>query len=296
MSYIQAIILGFVQGATEFLPVSSSGHLAILKNIFGLSEIGITFDIFLHVGTLAAVFLVYYKDIWELIKNLFCIIGCVFFNIDAWLRNIPIRYDEDKIKYKKVISNTYRRFVLLAVVSTIPVAIVGFLFEDYIESVSEGLLVPGICLLITGVVLLIADALPGGNKNANNMTYKNAVAVGICQACAVFPGISRSGSTISGALISGLNRDFAVKYSFILSIPAILGAALLSVVDIAKGEVVVESDEIGMYVVGMVIAAVVGYFAIKFLLVLVRKKKFKWFSLYCFAVGIFAIIGNFVIK
>ena len=294
MSYLQAVILGFVQGATEFLPVSSSGHLAILKYIFGLSDIGITFDVFLHVGTLIAVFAVYYKDIWELIKNAFCIIGCVCFNIDAWLRNIPQRYDEDKIPYKKVLPNSYRRFVLLAVVSTIPVGIVGLLFEDYIESVSQGLLVPGICLLITGVVLLLAEALPGGKKDASDMSYKNAVFIGICQACAVFPGISRSGSTISGSLIAGLDREFAVKYSFILSIPAILGAALMSCVDIAQGEVVVETGEIGMYAVGMAVAAVIGFIAIKLLLKVVVNRKFKWFSLYCFAVGIFAITGSFI--
>ena len=294
MTYIQAIILGFVQGATEFLPVSSSGHLAILKNIFGISDIGITFDIFLHVGTLIAVFVVYYKDIWLLIKNAVFLVGCIFFNLYAWIRNIPERYDEDKIQYKKVLADPYRRFVLLAVVSTIPVGIVGLLFEDYIESVSQGLLVPGICLLITGVVLLLSEALPGGKKNAQNMTYKNAVFIGVCQACAVFPGISRSGSTISASLIAGLDRTFAVKYSFILSIPAILGAALVSCLDIAKGEVVVETGEIGMYAAGMVVAAVIGFVAIKLLLKVVVNRKFKWFSLYCFAVGIFAIIGNFV--
>lgn len=293
MTYIQAIILGFVQGATEFLPVSSSGHLAILKNIFGISDIGITFDIFLHVGTLIAVFVVYYKDIWLLIKNAVFLVGCIFFNLYAWIRNIPERYDEDKIPYKKVLADPYRRFVLLAVVSTIPVGIVGLLFEDYIESVSQGLLVPGICLLITGVVLLLSEALPGGKKNAQNMTYKNAVFIGVCQACAVFPGISRSGSTISASLIAGLDRTFAVKYSFILSIPAILGAALVSCLDIAKGEVVVETSEIGMYAAGMVVAAVIGFIAIKLLLKVVVNRKFKWFSLYCFAMGIFAIIGNF---
>lgn len=294
MTYIQAVILGLVQGLTEFLPVSSSGHLAILKYIFNISDIGITFDIFLHVGTLIAVFVVYYKDIGRLIKNFVFMIGCIFYNLYAWIRNLSIRYDEDKIPYKKVVSNFYKRFVLLAIVSTIPVGIVGILFEDYIEKVSAGLLIPGICLLITGVVLLLAEALPGGKKNARNMSYKNAVFIGVCQACAVFPGISRSGSTISASLMAGLDRSFAVKYSFILSIPAILGAALVSCLDIATGEVVVATNEIGMYAVGMIVAAVVGFIAIKVTLAVVKKRKFKWFSLYCFAVGIFAIVGNFV--
>lgn len=295
MTYLQAAILGLVQGLTEFLPVSSSGHLAILKNIFGISDIGITFDIFLHVGTLAAVCVVYYKDIWKLIKSIVFIIGCLCFNLYACIRNIPVRYDEDKIPYKKVISNPYRRFVVMAVISTIPVGIVGFLFDDFIESISEGLLVPGICLLITGVVLLLAEALPGANKSAKNMSVGDAIIIGVCQACAVFPGISRSGATISSSLMAGLNREFAVKYSFILSIPAIAGAALKSCLDIMQGEVIVESSEIGMYALGMVIAAVVGFAAIKLLLGVVKRRKFKWFSLYCFAVGLFAIIGSFVI-
>ena len=295
MTYIQAAILGLVQGLTEFLPVSSSGHLAILKNIFGISDIGITFDIFLHVGTLIAVFVAYHKDIWKLIKSAVFMIGCIFFNLYAWIKNIPVKYDEDKIAYKRVISNPYRRFVLMAVISTIPVGIVGLLFDDYIESVSQGLLVPGICLLITGVVLLLAEALPGGSKRAKNMKAKDAVIIGVCQACAVFPGISRSGATISGSLMCGLSREFAVKYSFILSIPAILGAALNSCLDIAKGEVTVATNEIGMYVIGMLIAAVVGFFAIKLLLNVVKNRRFKWFSLYCFAVGLFAIIASFVI-
>lgn len=294
MTYIQAVILGFVQGATEFLPVSSSGHLAILKNIFGLSDVGITFDILLHVGTLIAVFVVYYKDIWGLIKNAVLLIGCVCYNVVAWFRNIPVKYDEDKVRYKKVLSNTYRKFALLVVVSTIPVGIVGFLLESYIESVSTGLLVPGICLLITGVVLLLAEALPGGNKTAKEMTFGNAVFVGICQACAIFPGISRSGSTISASLIAGLDREFAVKYSFILSIPAILGAALKSCLDIMSGDVTVEAGSTGMYLVGMLVAAVVGFATIKALLVIVKKQKFRYFSIYCFALGIFSIIGYFV--
>lgn len=295
MTYIQAALLGLIQGLTEFLPVSSSGHLAIFKNIFGLSDVGITFDIFLHVGTLIAVFVVYYKDIWKLIKSAVYIIGCLCFNLYAVIRNIPIRYDEDKVPYKRVISNAYRRFVLMAVFSTIPVAIVGFLFEDFIEDVSQGLLVPGICLLITGVVLLLSEALPGGNKTAKNMSPLDAIIIGVCQACAVFPGISRSGSTISASLMTGLNREFAVKYSFILSIPAILGAALKSCLDIASGEVVVETGEIGMYVLGMAIAAVVGFIAIKWLLNVVKKRRFKWFALYCFAMGLFAIIAGFTL-
>ncbi|MCF0143484.1 MAG: undecaprenyl-diphosphate phosphatase, partial [Parasporobacterium sp.] len=202
---------------------------------------------------------------------------------------------KDELPYKEIISTPYRRFVVLAVISTIPVGVAGFLLEDYIGAISAGLLVPGICLLITGVVLLIAELAPGGHKSMKNMSFKSALGIGIAQACAIFPGISRSGSTISASLIAGLDKNFAVKYSFILSIPAILGAALKAIWDIVKGDVAIDSGMLGTYAIGMLVAMVVGYLAIRLLLVVVKKRKFRYFSIYCFAVGVFAIVGHFVI-
>ena len=289
MTLAKAIILGIVQGITEFLPVSSSGHLAILKYIFGIKDVGIEFDIFLHLGTLIAVVLVYYKDIWRLIKTAVKLIGCVVSNLVLAIRRL---FDEEAkfTEYKKVTDTPYKRFVWMILISSIPVALVGFFLEDYIELVSTGLLIPGICLLITGVLLLLGDAFPDGNLNMKTTKFRHSVIIGIAQAFAALPGISRSGATISTGMMCGLNKEFAVKYSFILSVPAILGAVLKSCMDMLQGEFVIGSN-LKYYLIGAVIAAVIGYIAIRTLLVIVRHKGFKYFSIYCFVIGVLAIAG-----
>ena len=294
MTILESILLGFVQGATEFLPVSSSGHLAIFKYIFGITEAGISFDILLHVGTLIAVFAVYYKDIFELVVALVNMIASVVRNIGRFFKN-SFGKSARKEEYEPVVDSMLKRWMLLMIVSIIPVGVLGFILEDWIESISEGLLIPGICLLITGVVLLIADTIPAGNKTARTTSYKDALIIGCAQACAMFPGISRSGSTISAAMLVGQKKQFAVKYSFIMSIPIILGAALKSLMDVVKGETVTEGVNFGVCIVGLVVAAVVGYAAIKLLLRVVKNNKFKYFAFYCFAVGLFAVIGSFCI-
>ena len=293
MSLLESLFLGIIQGITEFLPVSSSGHLAIFKNLFGLQDTGLVFDVLLHVGTLIAVFVVFYKDIWELIVNGIGIIVDVFKNVYIFFYNlIKGKKSGHPKQYNKVVSTPYRRFAMLVIVTTIPTGIMGVVFNDIIENASTALIIPGICLLITGTLLLIADNTPDGSKNENNVTYKNAAVVGICQGIATLPGISRSGTTIVACLVSKMDRKFAVKYSFIMSIPVILGAALLELKDLST--VSVTGSEIGCYVAGMIVAALVGYVCIKTMLNVVRKKKFKGFAYYCYIVGFIAIIGFFV--
>lgn len=293
MSLLESLFLGIIQGITEFLPVSSSGHLAIFKNLFGLQDTGLVFDVLLHVGTLIAVFVVFYKDIWELIVNGIGIIVDVFKNVYTFFYNLIKGKKSGHLKqYNKVVSTPYRRFAMLVIVTTIPTGIMGVVFNDIIENASTALIIPGICLLITGTLLLIADNTPDGSKNENNVTYKNAAVVGICQGIATLPGISRSGTTIVACLVSKMDRKFAVKYSFIMSIPVILGAALLELKDLST--VSVTGSEIGCYVAGMIVAALVGYVCIKTMLNVVRKKKFKGFAYYCYIVGFIAIIGFFV--
>ena len=296
MTILQSIILGLVQGLTEFLPVSSSGHLAILKYLFGISDVGIGFDILLHVGTLIAVFAVYYKDIWHLIVSAIQMIAALCRNLARFCRRVG-KTDEYKetIPYEKIITTQWKLFTVFIIISTIPVGIAGFLLESYVEKISAGLLIPGICLLITGVLLLLAEAVPEGNKSIKDMSVKDALIIGCAHACAIFPGLSRSGCTISASLMTGLKRNVAVKYSFIMSIPAILGAALKTLIDIIGGEA---TGEVGALpcIIGLIISAVVGYLAIKLMLNVVRKKKFRYFSFYCFAVGLVAIIGYFVTK
>lgn len=291
MSLLQAIFMGILQGLTEFLPVSSSGHLAIFKNLFHIkTDTGILFDVLLHVGTLAAVFIVYRKDIGRMILEGFGLLGDACCNVGIFFQN---KFGKKDLPYRKVIKNAYRKFDMLVIVSTIPTGIIGFVAKDLVEAASEILLIPGICLIVTAVLLVISDRLPEGKKTPKNVTYTNAFGIGICQGIATLPGLSRSGTTITACVASGFDRSFAVKYSFIMSIPAILGAAVLELKDI--GSVKVTAPEVASYIVGMLVAAIVGYICIKTLLVIVRKKKFTYFAIYCLAMGILSIVGYFVL-
>ena len=291
MTIIQSILLGIVQGVTEFLPVSSSGHLAILQNIFHVeTNDSMLFDIMLHIGTLAAVFIVYHKDIWKMIVETIFMLGDICSNFRIFLLN---KIHRTRLKYKKVVHNSYRKFVMLVLVSTVPTGLIGILGKEIISSAGETLLVPGICLLITGVLLLIADLSKEGSKMPKSVSYKNGLIIGAAQGLATLPGLSRSGTTIAACILCGLDRKFAVKYSFILSIPAILGAAVLEVKDVISEPV--DMGQIGIYSIGMIIAGLVGYICIKTMLVVVKNKNFKYFSWYCFVVGMVAIIGRFLI-
>ena len=269
MNYIQSILLGLVQGLTEFLPVSSSGHLQIFKEILGADAIkaSLSLDILLHVGTLLAVFFVYYKDIWCLIREFFCMLY-------------------DLLRGKPDFKTPYRRFVLMVIIGSIPAGILGILFEDAIAELP--LYFVGIALFVTALLLWLSDKLADGKRTMENAPYSSSLVVGLFQALALLPGLSRSGSTISGARCMGYSREFAVKFSFILSIPAVLGAALLDAVDVFSGEAA--GVPVLPALCGMVVAAISGFFAIRWLLHLVQKSKFYYFSYYCGAAGVAAIL------
>lgn len=207
-------------------------------------------------------------------------------NIGIFFQNIGKR---KKQSYIRVIRNGYRKFVLLVIVSTIPTGIIGYVAGDLVEAASEILLIPGICLLVTGTLLIISDRVPDGGKGPKSVTYANSFIVGICQGIATLPGLSRSGTTITACLLSGFDRRFAVKYSFIMSVPAILGAAVLELKDFKPAQLV--PGELKNYLIGMAVSAVVGYICIKTMLVVVRKKKFTYFAFYCYAIGIISIVG-----
>lgn len=290
MGLLEAILLGFVQGVAEFLPISSSGHLAIMKELFGIDDVGLTFDLMLHLGTLVAVFIVYYKDIWELIVNGLAILRDACINVIRFFQN---RVGKKKKNYVNIISTPYKRFVMLIIVSTIPTGIIGLIFREVFNLDNPMLIVPGISLLITGCILLISDMLEKGKKDEKTATFVDAAIIGISQGIATLPGLSRSGTTITCALACGFERSFAVKYSFIMSIPAILGANILDIKDLASQSLT--GSELVNYIVGTVVAGVVGYICIKTMLVVVRKQKFKYFAYYCFAMGALASILFFVI-
>lgn len=289
MSFSQAIIMGVIQGLTEFLPVSSSGHLALFKILFQVeTDKGLVFDVLLHLGTLLAVFAAFYKDIFRMIAEGFAIIGDFFKNVTIFAGNVIHKKDDP---YYRLIDNSYRKFVMLVIVSTIPTGIIGYVAADVVEAASGILLVPGCCLVLTSILLFVSDNVTDGSKMPKNVTYSNAFFIGICQGFATLPGLSRSGTTITACLLSKFHRKFAVKYSFIMSIPAILGAAVLELTELSG--VKITASEIGCYTAGVLCAAVVGYICIKTMLVVVKNKQFKIFAVYCLIVGLVSIGGYF---
>lgn len=291
MDLLKSIIMGIVQGIAEFLPISSDGHLALMKHILHIqTDTGILFDVLLHFGTLIAIVIVFWKDVLELIVEGLKIVGDFILNIVTFFKNLGTK---NRTQYKNVISTPYRRFVMLILVSTIPTGIIGVVFDTAVEIAGQTLLVPGLCLILTGLLLLIADRTKLGKKTEETVTYKDAGLIGIAQGLAVLPGLSRSGSTLTASLLLGFDKNFAVKYSFIMSIPAVLGAVIFKLKDFSSYDVT--QAQMLNYLVGMLVAAFVGIFAIKTMLMVVRGKKFKYFAYYCFAIGAIAVISYFII-
>jgi len=292
MSIIQSIFMGILQGLTEFFPVSSSGHLTIFKNFFGVeTDTGILFDVMLHFATLIAIFLngKMRNDIIKLLKSFFQIV------IDA-MKNIKIFFSNmsgSREPYIKLGSTAYRKFTIMLIISTIPTGIIGILIKDIVETVGESLLVPGICLLATGVILLLSDKVEDKGKKPKDASYIDAAAIGTAQGIATLPGLSRSGTTITACLLCGFDRDFAVRYSFIMSIPAILGAMLLELKDI--GDAAITGLDLVGWILGMIFACIIGFFAIHFTTKIVANRYFKYFAYYCFAMGVISIIGFLIL-
>lgn len=286
----KAIILGIIQGAAEFLPISSSGHLVIAKEILGvdLESGGVFFDVMLHLGTLLAIFIAFWKDIKKLIIEGFKLIGDLFYNLMAALSNA---FGGQK-QYKGLVRSSYRKMVVLVIVSTIPTGIIGILLSDIIETANGLILVPGVCLFVTALFLFIADAVDLGKKRPKDVTYKSAALIGIVQGFATMPGISRSGSTITACLLSGFEKKFAVKYSFIMSIPAVLGAVVLELKDFKN--ISFSNDMVVSCVIATVVAAIVGYLSICFMMRLIRGKRYKYFAIYCIILGCIAVGYYFV--
>ena len=252
-------------------------------------EGGILFETLLHVGTLVAVFSVFHKDlkrIWvELIGMVMDIVG----NVYLFIHN---KRTGDSLHYAKIVKGTYRRLTALLVVSFIPTAVLGYTARRLVQRTALSPVVPGIFLLLTGVWLLVIDlSRAGGNKTPKNCGYEDAMWIGICQGLSVFPGLSRCGLTMGAALFCGFSRKFAVKYSFLVSVPAIIGAFFVEVPQFAAADMSVGTGAI--YILGMAASAVTGYFLIRFLLRITQTLPFKYFAFYCFLAGIVGIALNF---
>ena len=276
MTYIQAIILGLVQGLAEFLPISSSGHLALLQYFFGIeSDQVLAFTVMLHVGTLLSVFIIYWKDIKDLVVELI-----------ATIRDVCTG------KGLRINANPKRRLGFMIIVATIPTALIGLLFEDFFEGLYSSLV--GICLglIFTGFILLLAERKGRQDKDIETMKFRHAVFVGIMQGIAICPGVSRSGSTLFGSLMSGLKRELAVKFAFLISIPSILGSVILEVPDALEEGV--DAATIGPMIVGVIVAAISGIFAIKAMIRVVTGRRLVGFSIYVWLVAV-VVLGYVLI-
>lgn len=275
MNYLMTVILGFVQGVSEFLPISSSGHLSILQNWFGMEEPDNLFNVLLHFATLIAVCVVYWRDIVDMIAEFF-----------RGIAALTVRKSESGPV------PSARRLVLMIILATLPLFIV-LPFEGKVEALGGNNLYVGIALLFTGVILFVSDRIARGRKNICNVTVKDALLVGCAQVLAVVPGLSRSGCTIAAGMAVGFERTFAVRFSFLLSLPAVLGATVLKVIDVAKEGI--DTSLLPMYLTGMIVAGVVGYFSIRLVNLLAQKNKFGHFAYYCWAIGLAAIIFSFIL-
>ena len=268
MSYFEAIILGLVQGLAEFLPISSSGHLALLQQWFGIQEDKVLlFAVLLHVGTLISVFIVYWRDIAELIVELFLTIKDLCTGKGLRLQERPVR-----------------KLGIMIIVATIPTGIIGILFNDLFDSLYNSIIPIGIGLIITGFLLVMAERMGASNRGIEQMNFRNALLIGTVQGIAICPGISRSGSTLFGSLICNLDRKFAVKFVFLISIPSILGSAVMEAP--AALESGFDMAQLGPVLVGMIVAAVSGLIAIKTMIKIVSDKKLNYFSYYVWALGL----------
>ena len=271
MTILEAIVLGVLQGITEFLPVSSSGHLVLMQHFLGIKESKVFFEVMLHFGTLGAVIIVYYQLIGSLVRAGFSTL-----------------FQADFYRHPRLtISNTPDlRLVWFLLLGSVPTGLIALLFKDSLEAIFGKPMVVAGMLIITGLILQLSRVGQRRREAETPLRVWHTPLIGIAQGLAIIPGISRSGSTISISLLLGLSPQVAAQYSFLLSIPAILGAVLLKLRDI--GEITIAPTVI---VAGTLTSFIVGYIALRFLLAMLNRGKFSVFSYYCFALGIVAAVS-----
>lgn len=285
MTYLSSVLMGILQGVAEFLPISSSGHLALFQRFFAVEnyeETQMFFTVLLHLGTLISVFVYYWQDIWDMIREFFAFLGDLFGGRGRGRRSVagPVP--------------PARRLILLIVVGTLPLFAI-LPVKDLVEEAMGNAAFVSVALIATGFILFFSDRMARGRKDARNATMVDALLVGCAQALGTLPGISRSGSTISAGMLRGFDRTFAVRFSFLMSLPAVLGANLLTLVDVIK-EGSIDVSMLPVYLVGTAVAGVVGYFAIHLVNLLTNKGKFGAFAYYCWIMGAVSLVANFVVK
>ena len=277
MTVLNAIILGLVQGVAEFLPISSSGHLAILQDLFGMTtaEQGhLFFDVLLHLGTLVSIFVMYWGDITSMVREVFAVLRGGRTADGKPAGNLPAA-----------------RLFFMIVIATLPLVLV-LPVNDYVEQLYYMPAFVGAMLILTGAMLYVSDRIPRGKKTERSMRVTDALIIGLCQCVATIPGISRSGTTITAGIATGLDRGFAMKFAFLMSIPAVLGANLLSFINaFSEG---LDPSLIPAYLLGMLAAMLSGIAAISLMKLIAKKSKFGWFAYYCWGAGVLTIIFSLI--
>ena len=279
MTYLFSVLMGVLQGVAEFLPISSSGHLALFQHFFGVEnyeETQMFFTVLLHLGTLISVCVYYWRDVIDMIREFF-----------LGIRDLTVR------RGGGAPPPPTRRLVMMIIVATLPLFAI-LPVKGLVEDAMSNVTFVSVALLATGFILFFSDRMARGRKNARNATVAGALLVGCAQAVGTLPGISRSGITISAGLLRGFDRTFAVRFSFLMSLPAVLGANILSLKDALEAGV--DLEMLPIYLVGMVVSGVVGYFAIRLVNLLADKGKFGNFAYYCWVVGLGSLIASFVVK
>jgi undecaprenyl-diphosphatase len=270
LTLLEAIILGIVQGLTEFLPISSSGHLVIGEFLLNVKFDNISFEVFLHFGTFFSLVVVFRRNIWSMSKA-------------VWLKIRSVLTGESATAGSEDL-----HLVWMIAVGSLPAGVAGLLFKSHVEASFSSVLLVSIMLLFTGTILFLTRFFKGGRVR---LKWVDALVVGLSQALAMLPGVSRSGLTISTAIFARVERSRAAEFSFLLSLPAILGASLVELKEVPTHAN--PGSELGIYLMGAATAFAVGYAAIRFLLNVIRKGKFQYFAYYCFAVGfLFLIISR----
>lgn len=290
MSLLYAIISGIVQGITEFLPVSSFGHSGFLRNLFGVpADFATLFSVFLHMGSLAAIVFVMKKEIRSIIRETIRLIRDLLVNALIYFKN---RRSEKKMGYINLITRKTRKFTAMILVASIPTFILGFAGRNLVALWDTSSVWPAIGFLMTGVVLLVVFlSKAGGKKGIAEASFDQAMWIGIVQGLSIFPGISRYGLTLSCGLFYGYSRKYALRYSLLLSVPAILGSFLYELTAFTSPEITFQI--ILCCIVGMILAAITGIFCIRIMIKLVNRLPFVAFSVYCFIVGIITLVYNF---
>ena len=264
MTFIEAIILGIIQGATEFLPVSSSGHSILVPAVFGLSQPTLGMSVVAHLGTLLAVVIYFYGDLWQIVT-------------------ITLK----SIQERQLMAYPESRLAWYIVLGSLPAAVAGLLLEDWLANIFTNPHWAAVFLIGTAVTLIIGERLLSGHKQLADMTWLDALIIGLFQALALLPGMSRSGSTIMAGLTRGLNRELAARYSFLMSVPIIFGAGILQLPDVLSGNLSVGSS---ILVATFITSAIVGYLCIRFLMSWLRQRNLHPFAVYCATFGLLFLL------